>query len=279
MATRLVLRNHEIDNFLQCRRKYKLKCDGWTEHDRDENLLIGSAVHAALADWALKKDETAALQLAFKEVGTVEGEIAEHVYLILSEYFVRYKNDRLVPIATETEFTVPLAEVTVDGVEYDVQIGMRTDGLVSYEGGIWVKESKTTGFPPATFWRKFLLDRQTLEYYWGWRKKSELRISGVVVDAMFKPRKNQNPEPKFDRQYFSPTPFDVARWERETISIARDIIRTRHDNDYYGSGKCQSYGKFCEFYDYCCNGENPAVLASTHRPETEEERKRRLGVR
>ena len=269
MTAKWVLRNHEIDNFLICRRKYLLKHEGWVEKDRDENLAIGSAVHAALAHWVFKHDEPKAMQLAFEDLGTMESELADHTYLVLADYFSKYKNDPATPVATETDLVVPL-------IPDLVEIGMRTDGLVSYEGGIWVKETKTSGQPRATFWKRFLLDRQTQEYLWGWRQRSDLPIKGVMVDALFKPNQ-RNPEPAFERQFFTPTDWEIERWVRETRAIAYDLIRATENNEFYGSGRCQQYGKWCEFYDYCTTQENSVVLQSTHRLETVSERKRRLG--
>jgi hypothetical protein len=256
------LRNHNIDDFNQCRLKYKLKRDGWRSLDPSFDLKVGEAVHAGLAVWYTTKDNTEMHAAAFAVIPEDQQEAKEMTFAILEGYVETYAYDTMQIISPEIEIKHPLTKVSFRGP--NLTIGGRLDGLVVYDGENWVLENKTTGKVPGNFWKKYEFDRQTQEYTWLARQLfPEHNIVGTMVNAMFKPN-NRKPEPTFERRFFRYSPKTLEIWRQETINIGLDIRRAIETDNFYRSGRCFNGQQICEFIEYCASDFNNDVLRSTH---------------
>lgn len=256
------VRNHVLENFATCRRKFILKVDGWEANEPNDNLIIGSAVHAALAVWRVTGDEVRACQEGFAHCGK-DDRIIEIVYNNLQGYFRRYATDLAAVVSTETEFSVPLT-VVIDGVPVTLSVGNRIDGLQEYAGKVWVLETKTSGEAPGNFWKRYELNRQITQYYWASRIKFEIPLEGVIVDTIFKANQ-KNPIPKYERRYYKIEEERIQNWLFDTMQQIQDIARAFREGAFYKSWKCFSeYNSACEFLEYCSHDDRPEVLRSTH---------------
>ena len=252
------LSNHQISLFLTCHRKYKLKSlNKWTEIDIKPALLIGKAVHAALATLIATSDEVKFMEAAFAELGeNPDQAITEQVFVIIDGYREKYKKDWLTPLTSETTIIANLTKQ----IKYEVRI----DGLVENSDGVWVKETKTSGVAPGSFFKQFDYDRQTTGYVWACREKyPEIEIKGVVIDALFKPSQ-RSPEPKYEREYIEVSWTKVKEWKKETLQIAREIKRCLKSKVWYGTDLCLLHYGECEFWEYCSNGQDKRILKTTH---------------
>lgn len=255
MKEKIEIRNHQIEDFLQCPFKRMLKSQGWVGRETSPPLIIGSAVHAMLEKWTIEKDEVNAVVAANVHLEGQEQEIIDTAYAVFLGYIDTYKNDTMVVISNETEFSVPLTD--------DIDYGMRIDGLVEDHDGVWVAERKTTDKLPGNFWKRYQFDRQTMGYVWGAKKKfSSVDIVGVMVDAMFKPN-SRRPQPIFERQFFRYTPKRLEDWYVSTCEIGRRMTSGEFP---YKSGKCiTGWNSLCEFIGHCSEeDEDLAILQSTH---------------
>ena len=252
------LSNHQISLFLTCHRKYKLKSIlKWEALDIKPALIIGKAVHAALAMLASTNDEVKVMQAAFNELGVEpDPRITEQVFLLVDGYKEKYKKDWLSPITSETTI---LANLTRQ-ITYEARI----DGLVENSEGVWVKEIKTSGTAPGSFFKQFEYNRQTTGYVWACREKySEMEIKGIIIDAIFKPSQ-KSPEPKYEREYIEVSPEKVKEWKQNTLWIAREIKKCLKSKTWYGTDLCLLHYGQCEFWEYCSGGQNKRVLLTTH---------------
>lgn len=260
--TKRVIHNHHIEYYLQCPYKYRLKMEGWQLREQNENMLIGKAVHAALASWCVNGNDTEAYKQAFLVLGNRD-ELTETVFAVLSGYFEKYKDDNLVVAVPETEFSVPINGL--EGVEYGVKI----DAIATFEGKFWIKESKTTGKAPSNFWQMYNFNRQTLGYVWAARQFFDMPIAGYVIDTCFKPT-YKVPEPRYERRYFEPSEKEIELWLNETKAIIGYILRTEKEWSWPRSGQCWIGSSVCEFRPHCENAMLRSVLTSTHYNVNEE---------
>ncbi len=249
-----LIRNHRLDDFMHCRYRYRLlHVDGWAPRETDDNLLIGLAVHAALAKWPFIHDEPTTYKAAFDALGPRD-DLTDVVYALLSGYFVKHRPEPLEFIATETEFTAPFLP--------DAPYKGRIDGLAASEGAYWVVERKTSGLAPMTFFRRYALDAQTLGYLWGARCVFDVPIRGIIVDALFKPT-SKVPETRYERRRFEPSDATVDRWLLDRMATAKDMQRAHASGDFYRSYACETKYGMCEFQPFC-ESNDLAVLDLTH---------------
>lgn len=255
----LKLSNHQVSLFLTCHRKYQLKSlQKWTPIDTKPALLIGRAVHAALATLAATNDEAKVMQAALAELGEPfhNEEIVDQVFLLIDGYQRQYERDWLSPITSETTIVASLTKQ----LKYEARI----DGLVENSEGVWVKEIKTSGAAPGSFFKQFEYDRQTTGYVWACREAyPEMEIKGVVIDAIFKPS-HKTPEPKYEREYIEIPLSKIQEWKKNTLEIAKEIKRCLKSKVWYGTDLCLLHYGQCEFWEYCSNGQDKRILGTTH---------------
>ena len=252
----ITISHSSTGRFIQCRRMYQLRKAGWKPKEDDANLIIGRAVHEGLAHWGVSKNDNEALTKALMVTVGLDENGIDVVASLLLGYFEEYKTDVLVTICTETDVTLPITP--------DINFRFKMDGVVEFEGKPWIKESKTTGQKPGAFWSKYAMDRQATGYIWGARKYFDLPIEGVLVDALFKPS-SKVPIPTYDRQFFSPTPTMIESWLHDIKGVGEEMLRAEASKDYWKSWTCiNSWGRKCEFFDYCSNDNSLDVLRTTH---------------
>lgn len=145
----------------------------------------------------------------------------------------------------------------------------RTDGILSWQGHLWLQEHKTSSIKDDRFWKQWHTDIQLTGYIYGVQKATGMRPKGVVLNMIYKPSEGQiaawnskrkNPLDnkdvthymEYQREIFLRTDEQLAKFEKMFISRANEWERRILENDFPDSpsnGHCQAYNRTCDYYD------------------------------
>lgn len=142
----------------------------------------------------------------------------------------------------------------------------KTDAIVAWRNNIWLLEHKTTAMLGAQFWDSFLLDLQPTTYLYGIKRSLNVRPSGFVLNALYKPSEAQVKNwtkgrggqiadyVKYEREVFLRTPEDLERVEAQYIEIADEweerIVSGRWPMSNIKT-VCLQYNRKCDFMGAC----------------------------
>lgn len=139
----------------------------------------------------------------------------------------------------------------------------RTDAILLWNALVWIMERKTSGMKQSIFWDQWYLSHQLSGYVYGVRKTTNLPVSGVLLEKMPKPARNQDPF-SFDytpeREPYLRSEDDLVKFEREISAIATDFeaaqVRWKEgahlDATFYRNPQsCINYNRRCDFWDCC----------------------------
>jgi len=259
--------NSRLDTYRRCPRKYR-----WTYVEnivtrRDSvPLIVGDAVHRGLAAHYTSKDIQPAIAGAFDEVRAkgkwMEGELSdlaaqqEYTELILRWYKGKYPSEVWTILAPEVQGHVPLG---------DHQFFFRTDGLVSWQGFVWVLEHKTASAFGDIFFKKFRNDGQVTAYMWGVWKHGFDRPKGTIINAIRKSKKLDRAD--FQRDIVLRTEeqlnnyMEQVQWETSQIAM----LHKRFEDDPVAwimhTHECVAFNRTCEYLELCIK-DRPEMRAS-----------------
>jgi hypothetical protein len=144
----------------------------------------------------------------------------------------------------------------------------RTDGILSWNGYLWLQEHKSSSIKDDRFWQQWHTDIQLTGYIYGVGKSLGIFPKGVILNMVYKPSESQianwNNKRKngpskdvteymeYQREIFTRTDQQVADFERMFTSIASEWERRILENDFTPSplpGHCYNYNRRCDFID------------------------------
>jgi hypothetical protein len=256
----------------KCPRYYKLRyLDGWQPRHRSEHLTFGGVFASALElhcklvaegsdnplravirqamidTWVIEYDEDGNEDggtpwLSLHPTKTRETLIRSIVWYV--ENFIDDPTETVVlsngKAAAELSFSIPLSA--------DILYCGHLDRLVSYSGGKYVMDQKTTGTTTTPrFFDGFKPDVQMGGYTWAGKQLFDLPLSGVIIDAV----QIAVGFTKFVRGFVTyPEPL-LVEWHDNTISTIAEAKRSHEANVYpMRRSSCGNYGG-CEFRRVC----------------------------
>jgi hypothetical protein len=258
----LVLRNHRIERFLECRRKYAL-LDAWEAKEMAWPPALGTLIHAGVEKWHLTGKDNEAIAYLGKAVESIryadKMALLEAALLHLVAFFDFNRRQPLTFLATETEFSFDLfPQVRYDG---------RIDGLVAIKDRNFVHDTKSTALSPDWYFDLYERSPQLIGYVIAAERIYNVPIDGFVVDAIFKVTEKRL-QPQFDRRIFPLIGEDAAKKEEWLNNIAAITETMRHaiDSDAFYPNYFACHGRYgvCEFWNYCKSGCDMNVLLESH---------------
>lgn len=282
---RIILwRNSSISVYHECPRKFWWSVVLWLGSDRKAiPLIVGSLVHTALeflqsdgVEGALTKAQTQ----YNKEFNMVPAEEAHKVWPVVEkmirEYAITYERDEFTSLYPEFPFAIELPNG-------EVWRG-KLDKIVSLNTNLFIMEHKTSGEAPSQFFKRFKRSRQVTGYYLGASKmKLPKPITGVVVDALFKPRLKKSGEPgevSFGRELFLRSSFNLNIFIDNTTRVV-DMIKSHDINkmEQWVENEDSCFGRYgteCPYIDLCAYGPkaellNMFTIRTPYPPDAEEE--------
>ncbi len=122
------------------------------------------------------------------------------------------------------------------------------DGLVEWNGNIYVFEHKTTTQLGKTFFRQFRPNNQITGYIWGAQKMTGHRVAGAIINAVGMYKASPT---KFERQVTNRTDEEIAEWLISVRNTAQMIRNCSVEESWPRfTGSCTMYG-LCEFHSVC----------------------------
>lgn len=246
--------NFALTNFQTCPAKYDLRIrQGWTPRQRSAALGFGGAFHEGLATWYKTGDLSAAITaIAEKWDDTSSAEdyrTKEKCVTVMIEYAKRYpsENFRIVGLEEghpmiEVPFVLDTGMTTDDGEP--IEYGGIFDGLVDFNGQLWVFEHKSTSQLGSYYFEQFKPNNQVTGYIWAAEQLSGRRVHGAIINAIGVYKSGAT---KFERQPTARNPQDIVEWLANLRLVCNQIKRAEKEGFSLSTGACTLYGK-CEFH-------------------------------
>jgi hypothetical protein len=285
--------------FQTCKQKALFHEEGHSGEKLSEPLTTGSAYHKGVAVLTSKKNLVEAIDASTKlykeEMGKVmilpeerplhEANITM-VKRMLTAQAKLYEHDSWTVLMPEVEGLVaipgtehhcwyihkilypniPEENCGIKDCFHPHYLKFRTDGILNWNGLIWIMERKTSGMKQDIFWDQWYLSHQLSAYVWGVKKTTGLPVHGVVLEKMPKPARNQNPA-TFDytpeREPYLRDDSELANWLVEFTAIADDFEAraialangaNRFFSFYRNPQSCCNYNRKCEYHSACKRG-------------------------
>jgi len=243
-------------------------------------LIIGRAVHSALAVHYAKKDQNAEAYIK-QTFDQVRGKAAwlqlelddlqkqeDYTVQMFRWYKEQYPHEKFTVLAPEVEGSIPLGRH---------MFYFRIDMLVSWLGYPWLFETKTTSQLGPVFFRKFRLDPQISLYIYAADKSLGVLPKGALINAIKKSRKLDRVE--FAREAVTRTKSQIELCVSQTIQQA-DIMEMLAAKaiEFSASGdmdraaalfqmhfnECVRYNRTCDYLELCSGQvKDPSDLYAT----------------
>lgn len=127
-----------------------------------------------------------------------------------------------------------------------IEYGGIFDGLVEFNGTVYVLEHKTTSQMGAYYFNQFKPNNQVSGYVWAAGLLSGKKVGGAVINAICT-RKTGKPE--FKRQITTRSQSDIDKWLFDIYTECVNIKQHEKMGHWpFRTISCQQYGA-CEFYD------------------------------
>lgn len=275
----------KIDNFMlsmhqTCPSKYNLRInEGWTTRRRSGALGFGAAMHAGLAEWYRTSGNIQAALVAIKDAWPVESPYDDYRTLakaaeVMLAYAKTYpsENFKVVGLADapiiEQAFTIdtgmylscqnklctalghivePDAPTCFDcgQLREPIEYGGIFDGLIDFNGVLYVLEHKTTSQLGDYYFDQFKPNNQVSGYVWAASKLTGRKVGGALINAIGVYKSSAT---KFQRQITSRSDDSIAEWMRNVRAVCEEIQGHRRTGYWpQRTVACTLYGK-CEFH-------------------------------
>lgn len=248
----------------------KKNCDNW-------DIFTSSVMSVALrdkekADRAVINErggtDPEALNMLEENYGKAEG--------ILPGYLKKWANDfdDVEWIALEQMFETPITFQMEDGETVTLKIRGKRDGVFRSRksGRLYLFETKTKGrIDEDGIMDRLVFDLQVMLYLWSmWKDFGEMPqgvVYNIIRNPQLKQKKNESLKQFIDRIQFDTearpdfyymrynsdiTARDMVDWEKEFISILRQLVRWyRGQFNWKNSSACSMGGFNCQFLSVC----------------------------
>jgi len=246
--------NFALTNFQTCPAKYDLRIrQGITTRRRSSALAFGGGFHEGLATWYKTGDLAAALTaIATKWDDTVSADdyrTKEKAVQVMIDYVKHYpaENFKVVGIEDgapmiEVPFVLDTGMVTDDGEP--IEYGGIFDGLVDFNGQLWVLEHKTTSQLGSYYFDQFKPNNQVTGYIWAAEQLSGRKVHGAIINAIGVYKTGTT---KFERGMTARHPQDLVEWLENIRLVCNQIKRAEKEGFSQSTNACTLYGK-CEYH-------------------------------
>lgn len=252
-AATLKVDNFALTNFQTCPAKYDLRIrQGWTTRRRSSALGFGGAFHEGIAAWYKTRDLAAALTaIATKWDDTVSVDdyrTKEKCIQVMIDYVKHYPQESFSVVGApehpmiEVPFCLDTGLVCDDGEP--IEYGGIFDGLVDFNGQLWVFEHKTTSQLGSYYFDQFKPNNQVTGYIWAAEKLSGRKVSGAIINAIGAYKTGAT---KFERGMTARHAQDLIEWAENVRVVCNQIKRAEKEGFSMSTAACTLYGK-CEYH-------------------------------
>ena len=275
MTTDRIWDNSTIDLFLKCRKKYEYRHVMDLEAKTVSPALeFGKAIHLGLEayythqrslDEAVRAFATCYSDREGDELRTVENGVK-----LLTTYAEVYKHESLEILGLEQGFAVPVPHPDKPG--HSIIYGGKLDGLVKWDGAVYVLEHKTTSALNYSYFEQFRPNQQLDGYVYGARALTGLPIAGVLVNALEPWKevkrvtdKTKRPEDHFARAPIQRSEIELEDFARDVNEIVGEILKCEQDNRYYKTrSACRDFNYNCVYKDLCLYGPDERFIKANY---------------
>ena len=202
---------------------------GQTWHSATELLAKGKTINEA--QLFFKSD--------YKNETKDQVRTPERGALMLKVYQEKYEKAPIKFLYTETPFAIHFPD--------NIIMCGRMDGIVEWQGGVYVFERKTTSQLGSTFFEKFELNYQIDCYCLGCMELVGA-CNGAIIDAARVCKPAPNIITDFARDVVSRTKNELVLAKKNIIEIVEDM---QHGPMYQNKDACMQYNQKCQYYDLC----------------------------
>lgn len=260
-----------ISSFLLCPKLFELEYVKLIKPEVEPApLVFGRVIHEALLIWYKEKDAEKAAVWARTHIPDGIEDVRrtkEHGEVIVRDYCKRYPSEPYAIKQSEIEFAIdmPSSPTCTGGEQHDwdsntqkckkcwainrVYVG-RIDQIVEWEGGVYVKDHKTTSQLGQNFYRSFRPSIQLDGYAFACRELVG-RCDGVVINGI---SVASNPKERFGRDLQGRTPMELDRWGVQFgkwCAAIEECITNNNFPLYYTA--CNHWGR-CDMWERCVYG-------------------------
>lgn len=131
------------------------------------------------------------------------------------------------------------------GTPYEpIEYGGIFDGLVDFNGQLWVFEHKTTSQLGSYYFDQFKPNNQVTGYIWAAEQLSGRKVQGAIINAIGVYKTGAT---KFERGMTARHPQDLKEWLENIRIVCNQIKRAEKEGYSQSTGACTLYGK-CEYH-------------------------------
>ncbi len=173
--------------FQDCRQKYQYRyVDEVVPVTSADALYFGSAVHRGLENWFKYGIRDAAL-LAVECQDMPEPEIIK-AKCLLERYIDHWQPEQFEVLEVEYEFASPIVNPQTKRNLRTWKLRGKVDGLVRYDGALFILEHKTTSKCDGAYIDRILIDSQIATYACAISRVYGEKVEGAIYDILVKPQ-------------------------------------------------------------------------------------------
>lgn len=273
--------NSSLENFTTCARAAEyysiLKREANTSKSA---LFFGTVIHSALevrkdhsisqdADERWEEQQINVIESAYalNPQPLDEWRSADQAIRVIQAYNKKYPiNDEpftIIPSTVELGFSVPIGSAEINcnvptrtGQVFIGRLNIiwtgRIDGLVNYDGSIFVMDHKTSSIGGPQYFEDFRLSAQMHGYVWAARQLGH-NATGLLLDTLItrKPTATgRSIELQRDRYWYSDEA--IAEWKTDCFTHITDFLEHAARN-YFPKSTKWCHGKFgtCPYWEIC----------------------------
>lgn len=274
----IILRQHEVNYFLQCRRKFDLYVNKRIVPAITKDYLeIGGVFDNAISEYFKGKDlpyclaiiDTLIDEKIIKAISQSYVELLENIRIIVQGMVTGYI-ERFKPYIIQHHYHIDIPIIP------GYRLSCELDGLLIKEKEegkeLWIVENKTTSQIDKEYIKKLNTDFQMNCYFYGLKNWKHKPVSGVLYRVSKKPTirlKQKETRDQFRRRLMIEYLDNVENYfyeeeiykdhsqdkmfENDILNIFKDIEQCKKQDRYYASGHtCTDFGN-CHYLLYCNN--------------------------
>ena len=268
--------NFALTMFQSCPAKYQLRIkEGWTSRRKSGALGFGGALHEGLAEWYRTHDKVKAVEAVVKSwpanLPIDDWRTREKCVEVMVQYMKAYPDEEFKIVGAPAN---PMVECTftIDTgmflsciecrIDWDPAVGNTVclacgqplepieyggifDGLVEFNGSMYVLEHKTTSQLGAYYFDQFKPNNQVTGYIWGGSQLAGQRVGGAIINAIGIYKASAT---KFERQITTRSDDSIKEWLTNLRNVC-EMIRECEIRHHWpmSTPACTMYGK-CEYH-------------------------------
>ena len=246
-------------------------------------LSFGKAMHSALEVYyifvnlgyekprAMENGITAFYNEYEDTIGEDRRTLANGEKLLLG-YLEVYLNEPFKVLATEVGFAVPIEYKNAEGEDRSFILVGRLDALVSWNGPLYVLETKSTAQLGAGYFNQFEMNQQMDGYIIGATLSTGQKVMGAVVNALevWKDVKRVSDKTKKLEDHYARDPqtrseFELNEYKNDMGMQVENILDAEKRNRFpRNKQNCYTYNSRCPYWNLCKYGDDEKVIAKDY---------------